>query len=91
MFYQSTNFQHNIFFHFSLISSASKSQEQRCFCRRLYEENVELYQEMLRSVDEMRSLINEMKRISGSNAEYYIEDGQILEEGDNSTLYVIDE
>uniref|UniRef100_A0A0R3RWH3 C2H2-type domain-containing protein n=1 Tax=Elaeophora elaphi TaxID=1147741 RepID=A0A0R3RWH3_9BILA len=68
-----------------------KSQEQRCFCRRLYEENVELYQEMLRSVDEMRSLISEMKRISGANTEYYIEDGQILEEGDNSTLYVVDE
>lgn len=39
----------------------------------------------------MRSLINEMKRISGANAEFYIEDGQVLEEGDNSTLYVVDE
>ncbi|VDK88668.1 unnamed protein product [Litomosoides sigmodontis] len=67
-------------------ASVSKPQEQRCFCRRLYEENLELYQEMLRSVDEMRSMVNEMKHISGANAEYYIDDSQILEEGDNSTL-----
>ncbi|MCP9263788.1 hypothetical protein DINM_007165 [Dirofilaria immitis] len=32
-----------------------------------------------------------MKRASGVNNEYYIEDGQILEEGDSSTLYVVDE
>lgn len=81
------------FFHFSIINSASlsKPQEQRCFCRRLYEENLELYQEMLRSVDEMRSMVSEMKHLSGANTEYYIEDDQILEEGDNSTLYVVDE
>ncbi|VIO92369.1 Uncharacterized protein BM_BM10634 [Brugia malayi] len=69
-------------------TSVSKLGEQRCFCRRLYEENMELYQEMLRSVHQMRSLINEMKRISGANDEYYIEDGQVLEESDSSTLYV---
>ncbi|VDM09458.1 unnamed protein product [Wuchereria bancrofti] len=69
-------------------TSVPKLREQRCFCRRLYEENMELYQEMLRSVHQMRALINEMKRISGANAEYYIEDGQVLEESDSSTLYV---
>uniref|UniRef100_A0A1I8ECJ8 RYYR-CCHC domain-containing protein n=1 Tax=Wuchereria bancrofti TaxID=6293 RepID=A0A1I8ECJ8_WUCBA len=68
-------------------TSVPKLREQRCFCRRLYEENMELYQEMLRSVHQMRALINEMKRISGANAEYYIEDGQVLEESDSSTLY----
>ncbi|KAL3995570.1 hypothetical protein ACH3XW_26360 [Acanthocheilonema viteae] len=72
-------------------TSVSKPQEQRCFCRRLYEGNVELYQEMLRSVDEMRSLVSEMKRISGVDVQYYIEDGQALEESENSTLYVVDE
>ncbi|EFO20824.1 hypothetical protein LOAG_07664 [Loa loa] len=45
-----------------------KLQEQRCFCGR---ENVELYHEMLRSVGKMRSLISEMKRISGANAKYH--------------------
>ncbi|EFO14254.1 hypothetical protein LOAG_14269 [Loa loa] len=39
-------------------------------------ENVELYHEMLKSVGKMRSLINEMKRISGANAEYHIKDRQ---------------
>uniref|UniRef100_A0A915PHI5 SET domain-containing protein n=1 Tax=Setaria digitata TaxID=48799 RepID=A0A915PHI5_9BILA len=76
-----------------LMNSASlpKVPNERCCCRRIYEENMELYQEMLRSVDEMRSLVSEMKRISGVSTEYYVEDGQILEQGDNSALYVVNE
>ncbi|EFO19062.2 hypothetical protein LOAG_09433 [Loa loa] len=65
-----------------LINSTSvpKLRGRRCFCRRLYEENMKLCQEMLESVEEMRSLFTEMKRISGANAEYYIEDGEVFGE-----------
>ncbi|VDN02365.1 unnamed protein product [Thelazia callipaeda] len=69
-------------------SSVIKTQERRCVCKRFYEENEMLYQEMMRYRDEMKSMVNNICRISTCNANYYV-DEEIIEEGDNNTVHFV--
>ncbi|VDN17357.1 unnamed protein product [Gongylonema pulchrum] len=61
-----------------------QQQQQHCNCKRFYEENLEMYQDMVRSLDEMRAIVEEMKYIHSSRIipQYVIDEGDVLVEDD---------
>lgn len=78
------------FFRYSASVPVSRICRDDCHCRRLYEENLELYQDMLNSLNEMRAVVSDLKCSSGMDTGYYVDEGDVLEEADGDEIYVVD-